>query len=135
MARRLNPKPFGLGFKSPRKQFVWGRCTVAGHCSTFDFHCSALTPLTRCSALTPLTRVDQAIYRGKIADFSPKSPIYRDKPPISRDLSRKIVWPIFLQEKSCRYPSPKYRDIFLLAFRITYLGIFRHTFLGHLHAS
>ena len=31
--------------------------------------------------------------------------IYREKSPISRDLSQKIIWPIFLQEKSCRSPS------------------------------
>ena len=44
MASGVNPKPFGLGFKSPRKQFQAKRevhCS-GGHCSTFDFHCSAL---------------------------------------------------------------------------------------------
>ena len=91
LARRLNPKPFGLGFKSPRKQkqIVW------------EVHCSGDTV----AHLTPLTPRWPGDILRKIADFSPKSPIYRDKSPISRDLSRKIIWPIFLQEKSCRSPS------------------------------
>nr|CAN79721.1 hypothetical protein VITISV_017864 [Vitis vinifera] len=49
-----------------RRQKVWDSNPLGSnlfgevHCSTFDLHCGALTPLTR---------VDQAIYRGKIVDF------------------------------------------------------------------
>ena len=63
MSSGVNPKPFGLGFKSPRKQF---HAKGGVHCSE-----GTVTHLTFTVArLTPLTRVDHAIYRRSPATFS-----------------------------------------------------------------
>ena len=61
----------------------------------------------------------------KIVDLSQKLPIYLEKSPISRYLSRNIAGPIFLHEISCQYPSihdisSKYCDIFFLGWNHMY---------------
>ena len=45
--QEAEPQIFWFGIQIPSEAICLGRCTVAGHCSTFDFHCSTLTPLTR----------------------------------------------------------------------------------------
>ena len=56
----MNPKPFGLGFKSSQQQIKVRHCSIT---VARWRHCSGVW--------LSLTRVDHAIYRRKIGDLSP----------------------------------------------------------------
>ena len=118
MARRLNPKPFGLGFKSPRKQF--GNLFGEVHCSgdTVAHLTFTVARWLRWPALTrryiekksPISHQNRryiAINRRFLEIYPEKS---------SADISVRKIVSIPFDTRYFGDISPKYRDIFLLGY-------------------